>query len=273
MEATASPCTVYGSESNSSRAPLAELARHMAIVGSYALSCDDDLKHQKTCYPIVESTLLSPVLPGPSVTSYRLVARKESIDLSNNRGVAVSEAFDQITGELIASLRTEYNVIPADQFFSLTGTSSDSISTTTDDTSQSMMDPKTLEMLPLATLLPSADTALNCRHSSGSSTTVLAMDMVPLEICAGHFDEMPAFPVSYLVRYIMQAITHGVKHSLGYEPKGIRVLWGQLKAHRFLRAGEGDIRIVVSRQNDISSSPSRQIHSRDITTVFLYSLT
>lgn len=254
---------------STSQASLAELARHMAIVGSYALSLHHGLRGQQTCYPIASSTLTSPVKTGLPLDKYRVVGRMESINLLKNQGVAVSEAFNTCTGELIASLRTEYNVIPVSDFLKLmtvSGASPEEIPNRTSHQGSSFQNTPAAKLLAHSNDSSSANS--NGKH--GIAATVTLLDSVDREFCVGHFDAVPAFPVSLLVRYVMEVIGYGIQrrddfpateHTIppATATSSMRVLWGKLTAHRFLLAGEKNVRFVASQDGEKRGSIGSEI--------------
>jgi acyl transferase domain-containing protein/NAD(P)-dependent dehydrogenase (short-subunit alcohol dehydrogenase family)/NADPH-dependent curcumin reductase CurA/acyl carrier protein len=201
----------------------AEAARHLAIIGSCAVSLQFAAPG-RVYYP-VRRAYSAPVRDGSNATAsaaqplqkVRVRARCLSLDVAASRATAETELFD-LDGEVIFKLMVDYHVIPADDFGRLFAEHREP----TDE--QSGLDPYAVWANPA------------CRMNEDGS---LAIDVGPVDpaACLGHFVGCPALPVSVMTRYAIVLVGEEVRRKTAGDAR-ITVLSGWAETTAFLFAHE-----------------------------------
>jgi acyl transferase domain-containing protein/NADP-dependent 3-hydroxy acid dehydrogenase YdfG/acyl carrier protein len=202
----------------------AEAARHLAIVGSCALSLKSPFDG-KVYYPVhrAYSTQIradgsdSEVVPPRDVLETALArARCISFDKTASRATAECELLD-LERRVVSKLIVDYHVIPAADFARLFAARAQ---TTHEDSGH---DPYESSVSP----------------TIGNKTDIFSMELGPIDpsACLGHFVGYPALPLSIMTRHAIALIAAGVRTKLGRHA-AITVVGGWVETHSFLFAHE-----------------------------------
>jgi acyl transferase domain-containing protein/NADPH:quinone reductase-like Zn-dependent oxidoreductase len=202
----------------------AEEARHLAIVGSCAVSLKSRIGG-RVYYPVrraYAAQVRGESFESQSSTSgildvARVRARCISFDSAASTATAECDLLDGEGNEL-SKLIVDYHVIPANEFERLFSAHAESTN------EESGLDPYELDLAPAVRTL---------------GDNVLSMDIGPVEpsSCLGHFVGYPALPLSILTRHAVALIAAGVRETSGPN-SAITVLGGWVEAHSFLFAHE-----------------------------------
>lgn len=189
-----------------------ESARHMAILGS-CVAVDANPEQGKFCYPVKlakvkASRALSTEIPEQV---YRITASISNFDKLNAHCTAETRLYNS-QGDCLVEMSVTYHIIPVEGLHEMF---------------KSHQDHRThaLDM----SVNPYKDMSLDALTFEGDSLAVLPE--LKAEHCVGHFDKLPAFPVSIMTRYAGQLL----EHKLG---KGTHeFIHGVCETYRFIFAG------------------------------------
>jgi acyl transferase domain-containing protein/NAD(P)-dependent dehydrogenase (short-subunit alcohol dehydrogenase family)/acyl carrier protein len=203
----------------------AESARHLAIVGSCAVSLKSPFDG-KVYYPVhraystqmgadasdVEDTHRSGILETALVR-----ARCISFDKAASRATAECELLD-LERRVVSRLIVDYHVIPSIDFVRLFAARAETTRENSDD------NPYESSVSPAIRRVTS---------------DIFSMELGPIDpsACLGHFVGYPALPLSIMTRHVVAAIAAGVRTNLG-PSVAISVLGGWVETHSFLFAHE-----------------------------------
>ena len=191
----------------------AELGRHLAILGSMAVATlhPDTGQH---AYPVHTAEIELAEEGGPPVERVRLRARGLSCDPQRRSGSAETELFD-LSGRRLGSMRVGYHVIPMGMFRTLFSEKARFIPPGPDPYRQREL-PRLLER--------------------GDRNLVMELGPVRAQSCQGHFDDLPALPVSILGRHVFAAVAEAARCFDGQSQPRLRR--ARLLTHRFIWAGD-----------------------------------
>ncbi len=198
------------------RGPLgaAEAARHLAILGSCAVSLRNPAPG-KTYYPVRTAVLGPEGLASVGAPGeIHLSARCSHFDGRAGEAAAETEARDG-HGQLLCRFEVGYHVIPADAFVRM-------FEEKRQATTQGPDRPYDVHV-PLP-------------HQRGEGRSMVArIEQLRAETCAGHFDGFPAFPVSVMARHALDLI--GAVAGLDHPGQRFRISSGRCETFRFIWAG------------------------------------
>jgi acyl transferase domain-containing protein/NADPH:quinone reductase-like Zn-dependent oxidoreductase/acyl carrier protein len=220
VEASVRP--VAPSEDEADVVSCAEAARHLAIVGSCAVSLRSPFDGQ-VYYPIrraystqMRADPADPQAPtGDVLELARVRSRCLSFDVAASSATAECDLLD-LAGNVVFKLIVDYHVIPAEDFGRL-------FAAHAEPTHENLgYDP-----------YGSWDTPVFRKRSTG----VLTMEVPAVDpaSCLGHFVGYPALPLSIMTRHAVRLIGAGVRSKLGPSAQ-ITVLGGWVEARAFLFA-------------------------------------
>lgn len=191
----------------------AELGRHLAILGSMALSASQpsDLRH---AYPVHSAELELVALDGTPVQE--AIASAEAISLDPRTGLGEAEtALHDLSGRMLGRMRVRYHVMPMDRFRELYA--------------------RHARSTPPGPDPYRSHTTIGEVHGD-SRGWCLRLPPVQAADCLGHFDGLPALPVSILGRYVFDAVAAAAR--LDGKAGDTPVARARLQTHRFVWAGE-----------------------------------
>ncbi len=222
LEATVEPVLIQGDIGLWT----SESARHMAILGSCA-AVDANPEAGKFCYPVKlakvrASRALSSEIPEQE---YRITAQISSFDKRNAHCTAETRLLNS-QGECIIEMSVTYHIIPVEGLHEMFKT-------------HKLTSPEWQDK----SKNPYQDMSLDALVFEGDELAVLPM--LKAEHCVGHFDNLPAFPVSIMTRYAGQLL----ERRLG---KGSHeFIHGCCETFRFIFAGERvAFKLAYSGQED-----------------------
>jgi len=192
----------------------AELGRHLAILGSMAVAT----RHPEAgrhAYPVHEADLEVDGVEGPPVPLAHATARATVCDPATGRGEAETVLYAP-DGRRLGRMRVRYHVLPMDAFRALYA-------------SRAVPTPPGPD--PYGRFTPAR--VVEAR----SSAAQLVLTLPPLRPgdCLGHFDGLPALPVSILGRHVFAAVVEAHRRAGGGTARLVRA---RLTTHRFVWAGE-----------------------------------
>jgi NADPH:quinone reductase-like Zn-dependent oxidoreductase/acyl carrier protein len=195
----------------------AEAARHLAILGSAAVSLEHP-SEERVFYPVHRARLVetgAADLDRASVVS--LTARCLAIDVTGSAATAETE-LRTMDGALICRFEVDYHMIPESSFRSLFAAHArETLEATTQES-------------PYRKLR-----SLGVRFEGDE--VVASVPKVEAADCLGHFVGMPAFPVSIMARDAFHLVAQGVGRQHG-EGALLAVRGGSAETRRFVWAGE-----------------------------------
>lgn len=197
----------------------AELGRHLAILGSMAVAArhPEPVRH---AYPVHWAELELDDTDGPPVALAQAEARTVTCDPGTGRGEAETALLDG-DGRRLGRMRVGYHVLPMSTFRAIYAARARSTPGGAD---------------PYGRFTPP--------RVVGERAGALLLELPPLaaEDCLGHFDGLPAMPVSILGRHVFAAVAEAARRA-GRGPG--RLLRARLQTHRFVWPGER-AQLVVS---------------------------
>jgi acyl transferase domain-containing protein/short-subunit dehydrogenase/acyl carrier protein len=238
---SASVRPVPPSEDEADIVSCAEAARHLAIVGSCALSLQCPVAG-KVYYPVERAH--HPNMRGAldevdaaELEIVRVRARCVSFDLKASRASAETELTDS-TGRLVYRLIVDYHVIPEADFQRMF------VKHTEPTQEHAISDPYAV-WRPLPA----------CAEKNGT----FSCDLGPVEAaaCVGHFASYPAMPVSIMTRYAIQLIAEAFRLRSGRSGARIRIINGSAATKMFAFAG-ASVSLVARRL------PSETVRSNEV---------
>jgi acyl transferase domain-containing protein/NADPH:quinone reductase-like Zn-dependent oxidoreductase/NAD(P)-dependent dehydrogenase (short-subunit alcohol dehydrogenase family)/acyl carrier protein len=201
----------------------AEAARHLAIVGSCAVSLRST-SAGRAYYPVARAhsmrmpniPIANDHYPDDALETVRVRARCRSFDEAGSRASADTELLD-LSGNVIFTLRVDYHVIQTDDFARLFASHAEP----TDEATG--LDPYRAHHFPAI------------EEGDGFVRTSIG-PIRPLS-CLGHFVGYPALPVSILTRHAIALVARGVRRSAGGDAK-IAIAHGSVETRSLLFAHE-----------------------------------
>jgi acyl transferase domain-containing protein/NAD(P)-dependent dehydrogenase (short-subunit alcohol dehydrogenase family)/acyl carrier protein len=204
----------------------AEAARHLAIVGSCAVSLRSG-DAGKVYYPVLRASY--PALPQERASrallledgvlkQARVRARCTSFDRARARASAETELLD-LAGNLVTKLQVEYHVIPQAEFARLFA-----------DRAQPTEEASGLDPYEAWGSLPPM--------SKQGDEFVMELGPVAPVACLGHFVGYPALPVSIMTRYAIRLLVEAARLESGWRDAQVRVVSGLAETQSFVFAGE-----------------------------------
>jgi hypothetical protein len=198
----------------------AELARHLAILGSCAVSFALG-EPGRTYYPVHRARLVhrGPGADRAAAPRLRLTARCTRLDRKGSIATAVTELL-AMDGALVVRFEIDYHVIPEAPFRSLFAAHAEP---TGEDAKPES---------PYAAHRP----VLAGRFDGERITAELGV--VEPAMCLGHFRGYPAFPVSIMARHAFDLVAEGIRQRAGWSDVRGAVVSGHAETWRFLWAHE-----------------------------------
>jgi acyl transferase domain-containing protein/NADPH:quinone reductase-like Zn-dependent oxidoreductase/acyl carrier protein len=197
----------------------AEAGRHLAILGSCAVSLQNPLPG-RSYYPVRGSELVESLGEAGQAPLERawLRARCTHYDAERSLARAETRLFDA-SGNLLSAFMCDYHVIPREAFATLFAAHLRSTDVTR------VVDPyRTWRALPAPTPVEGG--------------WRVELGVVRPESCVGHFDGYPAYPVSIMLRDATALVVAAMRAESGRDDLRISVLGGRASTERFIFAGQ-----------------------------------
>jgi acyl transferase domain-containing protein/acyl carrier protein len=221
LEASATPLAPNANEADA--VSCAEAARHLAILGSCAVSLRSPVPG-KVYYPVLAAEYpagrqnANQASASAALEKVRLRARCIHFDVKASRARAETELYD-MAGNLLSQLVVDYHVIPERQFQELFGRHA----VPTRESEGSNPYRAWSELPPV-------------KHKNGVFSVELGK-VLP-EWCLGHFVGFPSLPVSIMTRYALDLISSAVRTQSSRQRARITVTAGRADTQAFVFAHE-----------------------------------
>ncbi len=214
----------------------AEAGRHLAILGSCAASMQNP-EPGRSCYPVRGSQLVRHAGRASEgvLGKVALRARCTRFDSVRCQARAETQLLD-MDGNVISVFTVDYHVIPAATFATLFAAHAQPTH------EKSGVDPY-LQFSELPAVV----------REGGAWRADLGP--VLAEACAGHFEGVPAYPVSIMLRDATALVSTAMRQQSGNAKLRISVVGGEARTERFIFAGE---RAVLQAHRLEQGSPDAQ---------------
>ncbi|KAJ1474809.1 hypothetical protein T484DRAFT_1969749 [Baffinella frigidus] len=209
-----------------------EAARHLAILGLCAVSLQNPTEG-RVYYPIKTASMrIDTTLPRITTATLHIKAICTSFDLVGGEACATATMLGE-SGEVVAFLEVTYHMIGEHDFSKIF---KDYKVETSGAFLPGSPDPY------LAWPITPAGTG-----GEESSPTQVELGLVEVDMCAGHFDGYPAFPVSVMQRHVTNALTEAVCKANNWRAARVTMAAGAVITHRFAWAGK---HVVLSARRE-----------------------
>lgn len=220
----------------------AEAGRHLAILGSCAASLRN-AEPGRSYYPVRGSELLFVRDAGSDAVLERIFlrARCTEFDAELGRARAETQLVDE-AGRVLSVFAVDYHVIPELQFRTLFA-------------AHAMPTDESSGRDPYRTWRPSPSFE-RLRGENDRETFRVDLGEIAADDCLGHFEGIPAYPVSIMLRDATQLVGEALRAQRGAEVR-FRIVGGEAHTERFLFAGER-AELVATRVDEGGPGPKRQ---------------
>jgi hypothetical protein len=195
------------------RVSIAEAGRHMALIGSCAAAlhpCHAKLG-RSICYPVCHAvaTIIVNEDEHKDIGDDGVVMVEAECDWFDS-ALSKAAATTRMTtkdGATLAEMTITYHVIPKPHFYQM----NTAFEAATGEAAWAAQPgpPNPYATHPRHLLQPLPEDAVRAGALPKETQVALAIDEVDGEMCMGHFEGLPAFPVSVMVRFMVDAIVAG----------------------------------------------------------------